>query len=45
MSRALPKNGGTLCDVQGYERPAFRPGHASYTTKTRRSCMSVICLS
>lgn len=22
MSRVLPKSGGALCDVQGYERPA-----------------------
>jgi len=22
MSRALPKSGGALCDVQGYEHPA-----------------------
>ena len=26
MSRALPKSGGALCDVQGYERPAFTAG-------------------
>ena len=32
MSRALPKSGGALCDVQGYERPALGPGTASNTT-------------
>ena len=27
MSRVLPKSGGALCDVQGYERPALTAGH------------------
>ena len=41
MSRALPKSGGALCDVQGYERPALA-GHRLFNERRRRCVLDEI---
>ncbi len=41
MSRVLPKSGGALCDVQGYERPALA-GHRLFNERRRRCVLDEI---